>query len=185
MKNDVVRVEFVVSELQLLNLLHRRKDAAGNFKFELITQDGKVYPHPGKISFWDNKVNTSTGTFRIQAEFPNTNGALTAGMFGRVRMTSLKPQQALIVPEEALMVDQAGEYLYTVAADGTVARRNVTVAYREKGFAAVKSGVKAGEVVIDAGVQHVRPGGKCKAQLHEPVFGNAAVKAVTTGKKKK
>ena len=184
-KNDVVRVEFVVSELQLLNLLHRRKDAAGNFKFELITQDGKVYPYPGKISFWDNKVNTSTGTFRIQAEFPNPDGTLTAGMFGRVRMTSLQAQKALIVPEEALMVDQAGEYLYTVAADGTVSRRNVTVAYREKGFAAVKSGVKAGEVVIDAGVQHVRPGGKCKVQLHEPVFGNAAVKAVTTGKKKK
>ena len=184
-KNDVMRVEFVVSELQLLNLLHRRKNAARDFKFELITQDGKVYPHPGKISFWDNKVNTSTGTFRIQAEFPNTNGALTAGMFGRVRMTSLKAQQALIVPEEALMVDQAGEYLYTVSADGTVSRRNVKIAYREKGFAAVKSGVKSGMIVIDSGVQHVRPGGKCKVQLHEPAFKNSAVKTVPPGKKNK
>ena len=166
-KNDVVRVEFVVPELLLLNMFDKKGDNRKNFKIELITQDGKVYPEPGKISFWDNKVNTSTGTFRIQAEFPNPKGALTAGMFGRIRISSLKSISGLMVPEEALMVDQAGEYVYTVAPDGTVSRRNVVISYRGKDFAVVKSGVKAGDTVIDAGVQHVRPGGKCKVQYHE------------------
>ena len=173
-RNDVVRVEFVVSELQLLNMLGTGKNAAENFKFELITQDGKVYPFPGKISFWDNRVNSSTGTFRIQAEFPNPKGALTPGMFGRIRMTSRKAAKGVIVPEEALMADQAGEYLYTVAPDGVVARRNVHVAYREKGFAVISSGVKNGDVIVDAGIQHVRPGAKCKVKLHDFSMNNGA-----------
>jgi len=182
-RNDVVRVEFVVPELLLLNVFEKKDGQRGKFKIELITQDGKVYPYPGKISFWDNKVNTNTGTFRIQAEFPNPKGALTAGMFGRIRITSLKNLSGLMIPEEALMVDQAGEYVYVVSPDGTVSRRNVSISYRDKGFAVVKSGVKAGETVIDAGIQHVRPGGKCKVLYHEMALFQK--KSVPAGKKNK
>ena len=182
-KNDVVRVEFVVPELLVLNVFDKKGGKRDRFKIELITQDGKVYPYPGKISFWDNKVNTNTGTFRIQAEFPNPKGTLTAGMFGRIRITSLKDLSGVMIPEEALMVDQAGEYVYVVSSDGTVSRRNVSISYRDEGFAVVKSGVKAGETIIDAGIQHVRPGGKCKVLYHEmAVFQQ---KSVPAGKKNK
>ena len=184
-RNDLVRVEFVVSELQLLKVLKQKKNAVENFKFELITQDGKVYPVPGKISFWDNKVNTSTGTFRIQAEFANPNGTLTPGMFGRIRMTARNAQAQIVVPEEALMSDQAGDYLYCAAPDGTVSRNNVTIDFRENGFAVIKSGVKPGDVVIDAGIQHVRPGGKCKVQLHELAWRSAAPETKGSGDKAK
>lgn len=182
-KNDVVRVEFVVSELQLLNMIEKNAKAKDNFKFELLTQDGKLYPYPGKIAFWDNKVNVNTGTFRIQAEFPNPKGMLTAGMFGRVRFSPQKGGKGLIIPEEALMVDQAGEYVYVVSPDGTVSRRNIKIAYRGKDFLVVQKGLKAGEIVIDAGVQHVRPGSKCKVQLH-PFFA-AAKSEKKSGKKSK
>ena len=181
-KNDVVRVEFVFSELQLLNMMERKGHARDNFKFELITQDGKVYPYEGKISFWDNKVNTNTGTFRIQAEFPNPEGKLAAGMFGRIRFSPKKKIKGLAIPCEALMVDQAGEYVYVVAPDGTVSRRNIVVAYRDKDFLAVKKGLKAGEVIIDAGVQYVRPGAKCKVQIHTFLPAENASKSGKTSK---
>lgn len=171
-KNDVMRVAFSVSELQLLKNLKQKKNAIDNFKFELITQDGKVYPYPGKVSFWDNKVNTGTGTFLIQAEFPNPQSGLTAGMFGRIRMTLLNAPNGIIVPAEALMTDQAGEYLYLVGEDGTVVRRNVTVGYRGRDFAVIQKGVKPGDVIVDEGVQHIRPGAKCKVLLHDFKFSN-------------
>ena len=171
-KNDVMRVAFSVSELQLLKNLKQKKNAIDNFKFELITQDGKVYPYPGKVSFWDNKVNTGTGTFLIQAEFPNPQSSLTAGMFGRIRMTLLNAPNGIIVPAEALMADQAGEYLYFVQSDGTVVRRNVTVGYRDQNFAVIQKGVKPGDVIVDEGVQHIRPGAKCKVLLHDFKFPN-------------
>lgn len=166
-RTDPMRVEFSVSELQLLNMLDHPGDRRKDLEFRLITQDGKVYPLPGEISFWDNKVNTTTGTFRIQAKFANPEGRLTAGMFCRIMMQSKLPKKGLVIPEESVMMDQAGEYVYVIEPDGTVARRNVRIAYREKGMAVIASGVKAGEVVIDAGVQHVRPGGKAKAVIHK------------------
>lgn len=166
-KNDVMRVEFVVPEGMLLNVFEKQGANRDRYKFELITQDGKVYPYPGKVSFWDNKVNTSTGTFRIQAEFPNPRRSLTPGMFGRVRISPLQPLKGLLIPEEAIMSDQAGDYVYAVAPDGTVSRRTVEISYRENGIAAVKKGLKAGDIVIDNGTQHVRPGAKCAVKLHE------------------
>ncbi|MBQ7696768.1 MAG: efflux RND transporter periplasmic adaptor subunit [Lentisphaeria bacterium] len=165
-RNNPVRVEFVISELQLLFLLRERIESEDPLEFKLITQDGGEYPREGKISFWDNKVNTSTGTFRIQAEFDNPEGFLTAGMFCRIRIRVKKSLKGILVPEEALMMDQAGEYVYVIGADGTVSRKNVKVSYREKGFAAVSSGVKAGDVVIDEGTQQVKPGAKARAKLH-------------------
>ena len=166
-RNDPVRVEFVIPERLLLDIA-REKDGDGDvLDFTLLTQDGKVYPHPGKISFWDNKVNTSTGTFRIQAEFRNPEGLLTTGMFCRIRIRLKNPTTGILTPEESLMVDQAGEYVYVVGSDGTVARRNVKVSYRGKGFAAISSGLKAGDVVVDEGIQQVKPGGKAKAKLRD------------------
>ena len=182
-KNDVMRVEFVVPEEMLLNVFEKQGANRDRYKFELITQDGKTYPYPGKVSFWDNKVNTSTGTFRIQAEFPNPRRALTPGMFGRVRISPLQPLKGLLIPEEAIMSDQAGEYVYAVAPDGTVSRRTVEVSYRENGVAAIKKGLKAGDVVIDNGIQHVRPGAKCVVKLHE--LSGVQNTEKTSGKEKK
>lgn len=166
-RTDPMRVEFSVSELQLLNMLDHPGDRRKDLEFRLITQDGKVYPFPGEISFWDNKVNTSTGTFRIQAKFANPECRLTAGMFCRIMMRSKLPKKGLVIPDESVMMDQAGEYVYVIDPYGTVTRRNVRISYREKGMAVIASGVKAGEVVIDAGVQHVRPGGKARAVIHK------------------
>ena len=182
-RDDPVRVEFVVPERQLLSLARMRYARKDAVEFSLITQDGAIYPHDGTISFWDNKVNTSTGTFRIQARFPNPERLLTSGMFCRIRIRFKTPRKGILIPEESLMVDQAGEYVYTVGADGSVSRKNVKVSYREKGFAAVSSGLKAGDVVVEEGIQHVRPGGKARAKLHEwqPGPGKKKAAPVTTG----
>ena len=176
-RNNPVRVEFVISELQLLFLLRERIESEDPLEFRLVTQDGQEYSREGKISFWDNKVNTSTGTFRIQAEFDNPEGFLTPGMFCRIRIRVKKPMKGILVPEEALMMDQAGEYVYVIGPDGTVSRKNVKVSYREKGFVAVSSGVKAGDVVIDEGTQQVKPGAKARAKLHDWQPGSNAAPA--------
>ena len=176
-RNNPVRVEFVISELQLLFLLRERGESEDPLEFKLITQDGQEYSREGKISFWDNKVNTSTGTFRIQAEFENPEGFLTPGMFCRIRIRVKKSLKGILVPEESLMMDQAGEYVYAVGPDGVVSRRNVKVSYREKGFAVTSSGVKPGDVVIDEGTQQVKPGAKARAKLHDWQPGSNAAPA--------
>ena len=52
---------------------------------ELILADGSVFPHKGKVVFADRAVDLKTGTLSIVAEFPNPEGLLRPGQFGRVR----------------------------------------------------------------------------------------------------
>ncbi len=168
---DPVRVEFVISEFNLIKLLKLRRDTeVPEVRVRLYLQDGSEYALPGKIAFWGNRVNTSTGTFRLQALFPNPKRELMSGMFVRVSIGPAKPTKALIVPLVALMSDQAGDYVYVVEADGRVKRHNVTAGYRSEEFFIAESGLKAGDRIIVEGVQKVRPGSPASPQVDEKLL---------------
>lgn len=127
-------------------------------RVRLFLQDGSEYSEPGEIAYWSNRVNTNTGTFQLQAVFPNPKRQLMAGMFVRVNIGPADPHKSLLIPLVALMSDQAGDYVYVVEPDGRVARRNLELGYRDSRNIIVKSGLKAGERVIVEGTQKVRPG---------------------------
>ena len=61
-------------------------------------------------------------------------------MFARVRVTGLGRYAALLVPDEAIGTDQTNKYVYIVADDGTVARRNVTLGPLVSGLRVVREG---------------------------------------------
>ena len=168
---DPVRVEFVISEFNLIKRLKLRKDTeVPEVRIRLFLQDGSEYSQPGKIAFWGNRVSTTTGTFRLQALFPNPKRELMAGMFVRVSIGPAAPTKALIVPLVALMSDQAGDYVYVVEADGNVRRHNVTAGYRSEEFFIAESGLKAGDRIIVEGVQKVRPGSPASPQVDETLL---------------
>ena len=158
-KVDPVRVEFIITEFELIKLLKLRKGAeAPKVRVRLFLQDGSEYSEPGEIAYWSNRVNTNTGTFQLQAVFPNPKRQLMAGMFVRVNIGPADPHKSLLIPLVALMSDQAGDYVYVVEPDGRVARRDLELGYRDSRNIIVKSGLKAGERVIVEGIQKVRPG---------------------------
>lgn len=160
LKTDPMRVEFVLNELDLLRLLKYRHAPTDMLTVRLRFQDGTTYGKTGKISFWDNRLSASTGTLKLQALFDNAKGELISGMFVRVSLEPAKPAEELLVPLLALMDDLTGEYVYTVAADGTVRRTQIKTGYKDDTFAVVESGLKAGDRVIVTGTQGVRPGSK-------------------------
>ncbi len=51
----------------------------------LVLADGSTYPSSGKVLWTDRQVDTSTGTIRVAAAFPNPSGVLRPGQYGRVR----------------------------------------------------------------------------------------------------
>ncbi|MBS1369626.1 MAG: efflux RND transporter periplasmic adaptor subunit [Lentisphaeria bacterium] len=164
-KVDPVRVEFVITEFELIKLLRLQKGAeAPKIRVRLFLQDGSEYSQPGEIAFWSNRVNTSTGTFQLQAVFPNPKRELMAGMFVRVNIGPAEPAKSLLVPLIALMADQAGNYVYVVEPDGRVQRRNLELGYRDRRNVVVESGLRAGDKVIVEGVQKVRPGSPAAPQ---------------------
>ncbi|WP_435021321.1 efflux RND transporter periplasmic adaptor subunit [Tundrisphaera sp. TA3] len=133
------------------------------------------YTFRGKVDYSDPSIDTGTGTIRMRGLFPNPDGAITPGLFVRVRMPVETKPDALLVPDRALGSDQGGVYLLVVDKDDTVQRRAVKSG-PEDGTLRVVSGQLGLEdrVVVD-GLLRARPGMKVKPKMEEPA--SAAVAA--------
>ncbi len=90
-----------------------------------------------------------------------------------VRVPIGKAKPRLLVPEEALGVDQRGRFVLVVAEDGTVEQRLVKTGATVKGLVAVEEGLKAEDRVIVNGVQKARPGAKVEAREETPRAGGS------------
>ena len=108
----------------------------------------------GTVTALDNQVDSSTGTIRIKATFPNEKLALWPGGFVNVRMRARTLHGAVTVPPTAVQTGPAGPYLFVVV-DGHARRRAVSVAYQDQGVVAIASGVAAGDQVVTDGASRL------------------------------
>jgi multidrug efflux system membrane fusion protein len=131
---------------------------------EVALADERGFPHKGQLDFLDNRMDQGTGTLRARAVLSNKAGLFSPGLFGRVRVMGSPSYAALLVPDEAIGTDQTNKYVFVVADDGTVARRNVKLGPLAEGLRVVREGVTADDWVITKGLQRARPGLKVQAQ---------------------
>lgn len=116
------------------------------------------FPREGQLDFLDNQLDTDTGSIVGRAVFSNPDRDLTPGLFVRLRIAGNGTHRSLLVRDDAIGTDLDKKYVYTVGADGKVAYRAVTLGPIVDGLRVVRSGLTAGEHVIVAGLQRVRPG---------------------------
>jgi RND family efflux transporter MFP subunit len=124
----------------------------------IVLADGSVYPTKGKVDFASNTVDPSTGTIQVRAVFPNSQRALTPGLFVRLRIASEQSYAALLVPDRSINTDQSDKFVYVVNAKQIAERRNVTLGTKHGRLRVVKTGLAAGDKVIINGGLLVRPG---------------------------
>jgi membrane fusion protein, multidrug efflux system len=156
---DPLRVSFAVSEAEYLKLARRMGKSARNpLPIELILADGTVHPHKGKVTIAERAVDEKTGTLTIVAEFPNPERIIRPGQFGRVRGVIDTAENAILIPQLAVMEEQSAKTVYVVDSSNKVAVRTVVLGDRVEDLVVVKEGVKPGERVITEGLQRVRPG---------------------------
>ncbi|MFZ4762434.1 MAG: efflux RND transporter periplasmic adaptor subunit [Alphaproteobacteria bacterium] len=124
----------------------------------------KDFPHHGKIVAFDNQLNVASGTIRVRAAFDNKQGLLVPGLYAKLRMGSLQPQQAVLINEGAIGTDQAKKYVFVVGDDGTANYREIQQGSLAEGLRVITSGLQAGEKIVVNGLQRVRPGAKIVPQ---------------------
>ena len=158
---DPIKVYFNISEREYLKVASAALAAGSKperVPLELFLVDGSLYPHPGKVAVLNRQVDTTTGTFKVAALFPNPDNLLRPGQYGKVRATMAVDKGALLVPQRAV-TEMQGKYLMAViGADNKADIRPVTVGERIGNEWIISSGLQAGETVIAEGTQKVRPG---------------------------
>ena len=107
-------------------------------------------------------IDTRTGTFRATAVIDNTAGNLAPGMFARFTIAYEKHEDAVTVPERAIVLEDNETSVYVVA-DDTVSKRVVSTGIRSGGRVEVVSGLEGTERVVVTGQSSLREGTKVLA----------------------
>ena len=131
-------------------------------RLELENETG--FPHKGYIDFVDNQVNPSTGTLRLRGLFWNHDRVLTPGLFVRVQVPIGQPEKVLMVPDRAVVTDQAQKVLYVLNDKDEVVYRPVVLGGLQDGMRVIEEGLTTNDRVIVDGLQRVRPGDVVKPQ---------------------
>ena len=165
---DPIYVDFPVAEADYLRLAPRvRLDPQGRPRgertpLEMFLTDDRPLPRKGYIVFVERAVDAKTGTIGVRAEFPNPDKAIRPGQFARVRGVVEQRENAVLVPQLAVLEQQGSKTALVVEANDTVALRAITVDERIGEFYVVKTGLEPGERVIVEGTQKVRAGMQVK-----------------------
>jgi len=162
---DTMRVVFSISENFLFDIKKRYKGKSQEEVYALFTPyivlpNGYKYEQSGKIEFFDNQVNPSTGTIEVRALFDNPDNFLIPGQFVKIQIRQGDNREAIVIPAETLQLDKQGYFVVKVDDNGTTSKAPVKIGVKEKGYAEVKAGLTLEDRIVLQGVQKVRLGGK-------------------------
>lgn len=167
---DPIHFVFDMSEADYLGfqraveegLLPSARDRSTEVQLRLPDEpDTEAWPRIGHMDFVDNRVDASAGTIRARAELANHDHFLTPGQFGQLRLPGSPRYEAILVPDSAIVADQADKIVLTVAADGTVEPRTIREGPRYAGgLRIVRRGLAPDDRIIINGLMRARPGAK-------------------------
>jgi RND family efflux transporter MFP subunit len=145
---------------QRLNREGQRPSSRGEpnpVRIQLADETG--WPHAGRMNFVDNEVNARNGTIRGRAILDNHDLFFSPGTFGRLQLYG-GTVDALLIPDEAIVSDQARKVVLTVGPDNKIVSKPVTIGGFALGLRVVTTGLQASDRVVVDGLANpfVRPG---------------------------
>ena len=178
--NALDPIYFAFDGSEALYLKQRRQKERSD-QVEIRLQDEADYRWRGEVDFTDNALDNGSGTIRGRAVVPNPDYFLTPGMFGNMRLASGRPRSALLVPDAAVVTDQARKVVYVVAGKGgSVTARPVDAGPLINGLRVIRSGLKPQDEVVISGVQFAATSPKVQAMAGKIETGApAGTQAVT------
>lgn len=151
---------------------------ADQAEVSLTLDDGSAYPLKGTLKFSEVSVDPGTGSVTLRAVFPNPERALLPGMFVHAQVKEGVREQALLVPQQAIVRDSRGvATAWVITADNHVEQRDLQTLRTVGNAWLVDSGVKPGERVITEGLQFVQADSLVDAQPADNVQLHTALTA--------
>lgn len=123
----------------------------------------------GELISLDNQIDSSTGTFRLKARFPNDNFQLFPNQFVNARLLARNIDNAVTVPAGAVQLGSKGSYCYVLQKEEHNGAEVDVAKYREvrpgivvEGAQIIEKGISPGERVVVDGVDRLRDGSPVK-----------------------
>jgi multidrug efflux system membrane fusion protein len=114
----------------------------------------------GELDTVDNQMDTSTGTVKIRAIFPNANYELFPNQFVNAHLLVNTLTNVLRVPTQAVQIGAPGNFVWVVNDDNTVSAQTVTLGPTDGPYEQVISGLQPGDRVVTDGTDRLRDGTK-------------------------
>ncbi len=155
-----ISVVFTLPE-QTLGAIQQR-ESAGDIAVLAVDRDNRTVLGEGKLAVIDNQIDTTTGTIRLKATFPNGDLRLWPGQFVNARLLLTTRTGGIVVPASVIQRGPEGSYAFVITADQKVEVRPVKVAQIEDGQALIDEGLRADEQVVVDGQYRLQPGSRVK-----------------------
>ncbi len=159
--SNPIFVDFDIDESAFVHYMH--KGTQGNQPVNKIPvlmglATESDLSHQGFIESFDNEFNTTSGTIRARAVFPNPNGNLVPGLFARIKLGNAGKTEALLITDRAVGTDQNKKFVLVVDKENKVVYREVKLGAMVDGLRIVQEGLHVNDNIIVNGLQRARPG---------------------------
>jgi multidrug efflux system membrane fusion protein len=113
----------------------------------------------GYLLTLDNMIDTTTGTVKLKAMFPNTDGALFPSQFVNARLLVDTLHNVTLIPTPAIQRNAQGAFVYVIGADQTASIRPVTPGVTDGTMTQVE-GIEPGSTLAITGFDKLQDGSK-------------------------
>lgn len=153
-------VFFTLPESQLPLILESLRAAEASnspLKVDVWDREFKKQLTTGFLLTLDNQIDTGTGTIKLKAQFPNTDGQLFPNQFVNAQLLVRTLHNALVAPTSAIQRGSKGTFVYVVK-NNTTEVRPVVTGWVSNNTTVIQSGLSAGEEVVTDGLDRLRNG---------------------------
>ena len=170
---DPIYVDLTQSAAEILQLRRALSaDAireAEKIPVTILFEDGSQYAHGGELLFSDVAVDPMTGSIALSIQIPNPEQELLPGMYVQAVVSLAILEDAVLVPQIAISRNARGQAVAMLVDENNVIQQKVVDVSDAIGDQwLVNDGLVAGDRVVVAGLQKIRPGDAVNV---EPVTG--------------
>ena len=162
---DPLKVDFRVPEVYM-----RQVQVGQSLQVQLDALPGKTFE--GKVFAVNPLIDAAGRAVVIRAMVRNPDTSLRPGMFARVRLITRNAQDALVLPEQALVPQGDQQFVFRIL-DGKAVRTKVDVGQRRDAMVEILNGVAKDDVVVTAGQLKLRDGAPVTIASAAPATGSA------------
>ncbi|ARN68425.1 efflux RND transporter periplasmic adaptor subunit [Vibrio vulnificus] len=166
---DPIHTAFSISERERLALGIERIKGDGStpsagVEVQLQLENGKEYPHLGRLDYLGNRIDTKTGTIALRAVVANPDHQLLPGQHIKANLREKQAKSVVVVPRRAVQTDLEGHFVMVMTQGEVAERRNVSLGAQVEQGVVIREGLTQDDVVITQGLQRVRNGMQVRVQ---------------------